>query len=238
MSTKYIKTYRNQKTSPTHGKRKPLHDLERLAAEIDVICRRRLPDGKINNGNLAGREPEIRQQALIKVVGGFLQRNDEYVKAVKSNDKVVIAEAQEKCTAIKLHHAKMQIATEVSLTTSRYVLLDHKNGGLCQHPSDLDSSDWPINANVGVLIDSVHRAVREKQLSVGNATIVDLLCNEDLSVAQAASRLAITPEAIYQQLKRVKGVLPKVMEYIEVRWVTYSDSQSRRASRNRRSGTG
>lgn len=209
---------RNQQKSPTPGKLKTLNNLEQLATEMDLICRRRLPNGRIPNGSLAGREPEIRQQALILTLGGFIQRNKGYNDAVKANDNNAIKGAMEKCVAIKLHHVKMQMASGTTLASSRYVPLDDRNGGVCQHPSNLESSDWPPDVKAGVVSDSVQRAVRQGLLSMGNATIVDLLCNEDLSVAQAAQRLGISPEAIYQQLRRVTGVLPGMMEYAEVKW--------------------
>lgn len=209
---------RNQKKSPTPGKLNTLNNLEQLATEMDLICRRRLPDGRIPNGSLAGKEPEIRQQALIQTLGGFIQQNKGYIDAVNANDVAAIKGAMEKCVAIKMHHVKMQIASETTRAASRFVQLDDRNGGVCQHPTNLESSDWPPDVKAGVVSDSVQRAVRKGQLSVGNATIVDLLCTEDLSVAQAAQRLGISPEAIYQQLRRVTGVLPGMFEYAEVKW--------------------
>lgn len=209
---------RNQQKSQTQGKLKPLHDLERIAAEMDVICRKRLPDGMIRYGVLMGREPEIRQQALIQALGGFLQKNLRYVEAVKSNDDDAVKAAIEQCAAIKLRYAKLQIANDVALVEYRYIPLDEINGGVCQHPSDLDSSDWPADAKAGVVRASVRRAVREGLLSLRNASIVGMLCDQGLSVAQTARVLEITPEAIYPQLRRVKNVLPKMMEFIEVKW--------------------
>lgn len=195
-----------------------MHVLEGLAAKMDVICRKRLPDGLIRAGNLAGKESEIRQLALTKAIGGFIQQNSGYIEAVKANDDVSINLAMEKCVAIRLRYAKMQIARETTLTASRYIPLDEKNGGVCHHPSDLDSLDWPPDVKAGVVIESVRRAVTEGQLSVGNAIIVDLVCDENLSVAQVGHRLKITPEAVRQQLRRVKRVLPQVIESTEVQW--------------------
>ncbi len=215
------KENRKEKNSTTPGKLKSLHDLERIAVRMDVICRRRLPDGKILSGGLAGREPEIRQKAMVNALGGFIQKNRDYIEAVKMKDEDAIDAAIEKCAAIQLRYAKMQVASEVTLAAFRYIPFDFKKGGVCKHPSDLDPTDWPPDVKAKVVKECVHRAVIEGRLSVGNATIVDLLCNEELSVAQAACRLGITPEAIYQQLKRLKRVLPKTMDSVEVRWTFF-----------------
>ena len=112
---------------------------------------------------------------------------------------------------------RCKIAAKVNLTASRYKPFDFKNGGVCKHPSDLSSADWPVDLKARIVIKSVRRAVSEGHLSVGNASIVDLLCDGNLSVAQAARCLKITPEAVRQQLWRVKRVLPKVLDQVDVK---------------------
>lgn len=113
---------------------------------------------------------------------------------------------------------RCKIAVEVTLSASRYKPFDFKNGGVCKHSSDLSSADWPVDVRTKIVIESVRMAVSQGLLSAGNASIVDLLCDENLSVAQAARRLKITPEAVRQQLRRVKRVLHEVLDHIEVKW--------------------
>lgn len=78
-----------------------------------------------------------------------------------------------------------------------------------------------IVAEVTLMIESVRRIVNDGQLSAGNASIIDMLCDENLSVAQAAHRLKINPEAVRQQLWRVRMVLSKVMDHVEVKREDY-----------------
>lgn len=215
MSTKHNKNNRNQQTSLTKVKLNPLDDLERIAVEMDVICRRHLPNGKISSGNLAGREPEIRQQALIKAVGGFLQQNPGYIQATKSKDENALAVAMERCAALTLRYSKWEIIRELT-PGSRHIHLEEYHGGFCQHPSEMQPSEWPVDVIAGVVKTSVDRAVQEGRLSLANAGIVSMRCYQNLPVSQIALLLGVTPKAVYLQLDRVRNVIPQISKWVEV----------------------
>lgn len=217
MSTNKNK-YQNQKKRLSKVKMDRFGDLERIAEEMDTICRDRLPNGKIRNGALMGREPEIRQLALIKAVGGFLQKNHGYINAKKSNDHQAVKLAMDQCAAQTLRFSKLEIAREVTTSASRCTQINERNGGMCPHSSDLQPSDWPIDIKVGVVKVAVARAVREGRLSLANAGVVEMVCDQSLSVTQAAQNLGVTPPAIYQQLWRVQAVAPGMMELTEPSW--------------------
>ena len=215
MSTKHNKNNRNQQTSLTKVKLNPLDDLERIAVEMDVICRRNLPNGKISSGNLAGREPEIRQQALIMAVGGFLQQNPGYIQALKSKDENALAVAMERCAALTLRYSKWEIIRELT-PASRHIQLEEYHGGFCQHLSEMQPSDWPVDAIAGVVKRSVDLAVKGGRLSLANAGIVAMRCYRNLPVSQIALLLGVTPKAVYLQLDRVRNVIPEISKWIEV----------------------
>ena len=170
MST-YNRNNRNQQKSPNKGKPNRQEDLEQLAAEMDTIYRRRLPDNVIRCEILGGKESEIRQEALIMAVGGFLHRNPGYIQ---------------------------------------------NTGGSCQHPSQLKTSEWPLQVKASVVMTSVARAVREGSLSQANADIVAMVYDKGLPVIQVARLRGTSSTAVYQQLRRVRKVIPEVMEWVEV----------------------
>lgn len=214
MSTNKYK-YLDQKKSPSKGKIDRFGDLERIAEEMDVICRNRLPNGKIRSGSLMGREPEIRQLALIKAVGGFLQRNQKYSNAKMSNDNLSVQLAMEQCAAQTLRYAKLEIAREATKSKSRYIQLNESNGGTCPHSSEVLPSDWPVDVKMDAVKITVARAVREGRLSLANASIVEMVCDQGLSVRQVVHVQGVTPPAVYQHLWRVQAVVPGLMELVE-----------------------
>ena len=55
----------NKQKRSTKGKSNRPDDLEQITAELDLICRRRLSDGAIRKGVLAGMEPAIRQLSAV-----------------------------------------------------------------------------------------------------------------------------------------------------------------------------
>ena len=217
MRTYNKKDCKKQKKS-TKKKLNRLDDLERIAVELDAICRQRLADGAIHGGILAGMEPAIRQQALIKLIGGFLQKNADYIKARKSGDKGAVHNAMRRCAAIAMAYSKAEIAVELSCHLYRETPVDENNGGFCLHPSLVKPSDLPANVKASMVMISVNQAVREGSLSVANASIVAMVCDKGLPVSEVAELVRIEPSAVYQQLRRVKLVLPEMMARVEVPW--------------------
>ena len=208
----------NKQKSRTKGKQNQLDDLEQIAAELDLICRRRLRDGAIQKGILVGMESAIRQQTLIKAIGGFLQKNPDYIKARKSGENAAVHAAMEKCAAIAMKFCKAQIKAELTHQKAHQTKLTEANGGSCVHPSMLKPSAWPADVKARIVMISVSLAVSEGSLSAANAGIVDMVCVQGLRANEVARLLGVEPPAVSQQLRRVKKVLPEVMERVEVSW--------------------
>jgi len=208
----------NKQKGSTKGKSNRPDDLEQITAELDLICRRRLSDGAIRKGVLAGMEPAIRQQTLIKAIGGFLEKNPDYIKARKSYNEAAIRAAMEKCVAIAMKYCKAQIKAELTHHESYHTELTESNGGSCMHPSLLKPTDWPADVKARIVMISVSRAVQEGRLSPANAVIVDLACVQGLRTCEVARLLRIKPPAVNRHVRRVKKVLPELMERVEVSW--------------------
>lgn len=214
----YNKNSRNKQKSPTKEKINHLDELERIAADMDMIYRRRLPDGVIRYGDLGGREPEIRQEALIMAVGGFLHGHPGYTQARRMNDPAAMHAVMERCAALTLCYSKRRLTRASIHHTSRHTQVNENNGGACMHPSLLRPSDWPLERQSSAVMISVHRAVREGSLSAANAGIVAMVCDQGLRVREIARILGVDASAVSQQLRRVKQVLPEVLARVEVSW--------------------
>lgn len=192
------------------------NELEIIAKRMDEISRRRLPDGVIRCGVLKGLEPEIRQEALIMSVGGFLQQNTDYIDARHKRDDTAIQSSMEKCMAITLAIVKIRIASRLTHELKRSYQLTEDNGGTWQHPSQTQPCDWSLDVKTIVIMRSVAKAVHQGKLSISNASIVSMICERGMPAEEVALAAGISRSAVYQQIWRARRVLPEVMEQVEI----------------------
>lgn len=213
MSNKKHQNYNNN--SP--GDNQPdFNNLNHLANELDAICRRRLPDGKIRSGILAGREPELRQIALSIALGGFLQNNAGYIRAENRLDAKGMRDSLEKCAALTLRISKNRLARHLSTQAERQTLLTEFNCGTCQHPAQIHPSDWPWALKAGVASKAAAQAVETGKLSRINGVIVSMICTRNASVVEIAKTLKVSTNAVYQRLSRIRPVIREEIKSIEV----------------------
>lgn len=190
-------------------------ELESIARKVDAICKRRLPDGVIRSGILKGMEPEIRQESLIMAVGGFLQKNADYLNAKLIHDEEAISDSMEKCAAITLRICKVRIASRLGRTLTSHLPLTEANGGICHHPSQIKSTDWSSDKKAGAIMQAVCNAVRAGKLSVANASIVSMVCEQGMRVEEVAVVWKISRSAAYQQIRRVRKVIPEIIDEMD-----------------------
>lgn len=193
-----------------------LEDIEQVATELDRIARKRLPDGVIKQGVLSGYEAEIRQEALIMAVDGFLQGNTGYQASSAERDEVAISTAMERCMAITLQITKRRMASRLSRSQSKESQLTETNGGTRQHPSQCRPCDWPPDVKANVIMRSVVMAVNQGKLSVSNATIVSMVCERGMGVEDVAETWKVSRSAVYQQIQRVRRVIPDIIDQVDI----------------------
>ena len=189
--------------------------LDHRAEEIDAICRRKLPDDVIRCGVLAGRELEIRQDALIMALEGFVEGNPRYARAVASSNAIAASVEVEKSTAIALRTCKLRLASKLTAQTAGHVSITEHNGGCCQHPACQATSDWPLAVKIDIVMRGMDKAVSTGKLSSANVGVVAIIATGGKSVEEAAETLGVSRSAVYQQLNRVRRVLPGVIALME-----------------------
>lgn len=211
MSTK--KT--NKKTKSKKLTQSQFEELETITKKMDEMIRRRLPDGVIGASVLKGMESEIRQEALIMSVGGFLQENEGYKAARKRKDPVAIEHAMERCAALTLQFCKIRIASRITKLRSRETCMADWKVGSCQHPSQLEPSEWPSEVKTRMIMDAVGKAVRSGKLSKANAAITSMICIHGMKVHEVALAWNVSDSAAYQQIQRIRQVIPEIIEQID-----------------------
>jgi hypothetical protein len=206
----------NKKTKSKKLIPSQVENLETIAVKMDEIIQRRLPDGIITNGILRGLEPEIRQDALIMSLGGFLQKNVDFQNSYRKRDQQALLRSMEKCSAITLRICKMRTKSLLIHSTAKKVEFDDATLGKCCHPFQIPPAEWSTDLKASVITRAVGKAVYESKLSIGNATIVYAISVLGLKVEEIADLRKISRSAAYQQIQRVRRVLPQIIEEIDI----------------------
>jgi len=204
----------NKKTKSK--KLNPIENFGQTAKKMDKIMQRRLPDGVIIAGILKGFEPEIRQDALIMSLGGFLQGNIDYQNSYRKGDQQALLNSMEKCAAITLRICKMRMKSLLANSKVKKVKFDDATLGKCCHPFQMPSAEWPPDLKAGVIMRAVGKSVKERKLSIANAAVASMIIVQGLSVKKIADLRKISRSAVYQQIQRIRRVLPKFIEEIDV----------------------
>ena len=192
-----------------------LGDLNQLAKEIDIICRRKLRDG-VMVGVLAGRESEIRQDAMIMLLCGFLLGNVRFMDAARRKDRDATAYHLAAAVSIALAYCKLRTARNLAGESAGHVQLSEFNGGSYRHHSDVATWELPDSIKRSMAMNGLKLAVKSGQLSTANLCIVSMVVEDEMSVAEISRKLKINPSAIYQQIARVIRVLPEWIEDMEI----------------------
>ena len=192
-----------------------LGDLNQLAMEIDIICRRKLRDG-VMDGVLASREPEIRQDAMIMLLCGFLLGNVHFMEAAKRKDRDATAYHLEAAVSIALGYSKLRMARKLAGESAGHVQLSEYNGGYYRHHTDVATWELPSSIKRSMAMNGLKLAVASGELSTANLCIVSMVIEDEMSVAEISKKLKINPSAIYQQIARVVRVLPEWIEDMEI----------------------
>jgi len=209
----------NKKTKLNKSILSQIEELEVIAEKMDKIIQRRLPDGIIATGILRGMEPEIRQDALIMSVGGFLQKNKDFQKSYRKRGKKTLnklEKSMEKCAAITLRICKIRMASILARSNATKAEFHDAILGECRHPYQIQTAEWPADLKASVIMRAVGKAVKEGKLSISNATIASMVYELGLKVKVIAGLMKISRSAAYQQIRRVRRVLPKIIEDIDL----------------------
>jgi hypothetical protein len=205
---KYTKT-NNDSSKRKNGSHCRLADLAGPADEIDAICRERLPDGVIQGGILAGREPEIRQETLIMVLSGYLEGHPGYRSARHTGNSENMKSEMGRCVAIAMKICKRRMESNLSRDTGRQTQMTEQHEGTCCHPYELKPGDWPSSVRASLVLRAADEAVKAGEISAMNAGLLHMIVSQGMNVEEISRKQRVSPSAVYQQLRRIRKVLPE-----------------------------
>lgn len=190
-------------------------DLNQRAEQIDLICRRRLRD-RVFSGVLGGRSDEIRQDALIMLLQGFLDGSPQFMEASAKNDRAATTYHQERVVALALRYSERRMIRKLAGETMGRVQLNEQNGGIRLQIWEKQLWELPTATRVEMAMIALQLAVSMNRLSSANARITAMVIEGGMSVEEVAKKRKVKRGSIYRHLNRVLKVLPGLMDKVEV----------------------
>jgi hypothetical protein len=206
--------------------------LNKLAEAMEWEIRIRLPDSAFQ-GMLAGAGRAIRQDAnLLLLTGipetepdagvapgkkkrrreGMLAGNADLLRATIKGKFAEVGNQLERSIRAALSIARRRAARAIWKHLSRYEEVAEEKVGSYKHPSDNSFGELPYEIQKQIALAALKIAVSEKTLSEKNAAPAAVMIKKNLSEAQAARKLGISPQAVNEHLQKVKKHLPKIID--------------------------
>jgi hypothetical protein len=201
------------KPSKKHGKpiSDPLidPDIEHIAKDLDTLARQRLPDG-VFQGDLTGREAEIRQDSILLALSWYLRCLQDEAYRVKY--PWIPARALAKALRIQ----KRDRLKELDKNRKGSVGMPSSDAPTSLHPAMIRSSDWSASTMARVMEEAIVTALRRNQISFVNALIAMEVFVAGTRANEIAKHLGMHRSNVYQHLLRTKRATTEIIDRIEV----------------------
>src|SRR5690606_665265 len=152
---------------PDFNKALDWNELNRLADHLTSLAATRLRDGVLD-GVLRGRETEIRQDAVLQVLGYYLRDELARMGGQPTAGSVWVPE---RSLAYALRINKLRLVRKLAREAHRTIPVDERNGGCCQHPQEMSSAQWPEESLKEMIREAIMIAARTGRISPQNACV-------------------------------------------------------------------
>ncbi len=189
-----------------------------LADALDAALRTRLPD-KFFSGMLSGREPEIRQDALLLIVQTLLGGNTRLIDATRTNDGEEIRNQLQRTISAALKICRARFWRALNTEAARFQEVDPSNGlslGTCDHPSRRTLWALPPDAQRQLVLAALRQGVEQQLVSRQNAELLKSIVVDGLSQAEVAKSLRVSRSAVQQRVGSVRERLRAILENSEL----------------------
>ena len=203
------KTLRTEQNIASKSDSDSKNKLDRVAEELSNIAKRRLPDGVLQ-GLLRGLEGDIRQDAILLSLSWYMRQNN------GAPDQSVHPWLAPRAISAALRIQKQAYSTNRKRELEALQSVFESELDMDNHPIFASMSNWPSPAMKRVVIEAIRIAVSNEKISLLNASVaLEVLVNYT-PVSELAKNLGVHRSSIYQHLNRVRKVIPKIIDAIEV----------------------
>lgn len=190
-------------------------NINNLASSLEEGIRIRLPD-YFFGGMLRGYEAEIRQDAILMLLGRYLAGNRNLAWHTTAGNLVGMENELQRSIAASIRFSKLRLKRRLAIGQNRSEELTEENGGFYDHPASRKGFfALPYHAQLQLCIAALRVALSSKSVSPASAKVAMLMIEEGLSEAGAARALGKSPSAINQLLKKVRKHLPRIIKSME-----------------------
>ena len=190
-------------------------NINNLAISLEEAIRIRLPD-YFFSGILAGYEAEIRQDAILMLLGRYLAGNRELALHTEDCNPAGIENELGRSIGAAIRYAKLRLKRRLATVQNRSEELTEENGGFYDHPASRKGFfALPYHAQLQLCLAALRVALSNKSVSPAGAKVATLMIKEGLSAAEASRVLGKSPSAINQLLKKVRKNLPGIINNSE-----------------------
>lgn len=187
--------------------------LDKLAIELDTTLRHRLPSGTFR-GILAGREDEVRQDAAILLVEGFLLGNRRLMRATRAGNVSEAANQLSRSISGAISISIRRLRRQAARYFARFQPISDHDHGTCCHPSDRQYWSLPLAVQRALALQALHVAVTGRLITRQQASLAEAIAT-GTSQATAAREYGISRSAISQRLQPVRRYLGEVLTNLE-----------------------
>ena len=185
---------------------------EQLAIEIDVLLRKRLPQGHLV-GILVGREDEVRQEAYMLLVGKYLSGNRQLMAATAMGHRSEILNQVQRSIGGSIRSVSRTMKAALKKHLELHVYGEDCPPAFCVHPAwRKNLGELSYEQQRALVFDALGVAVKKKLVRARNARIAMEMVDRRLNQRQIAKSLGISPQAIHRLLAPVREHLPKFIE--------------------------
>ena len=190
-------------------------NINNLASAINEEIRIRLPD-YLFRGILGGYEAEIRQDAILMLLGRYLAGNRDLALYTAAGNLEGMENELGRSIGAAIGFAKLRLKRRLATGQNRSEELTEENGGFYDHPASRKGFfALPYHAQLQLCLAALRVALSSKSVSPASVKVATLMLEEGLSAAQVARVLGKSPSAVNQLLKMVRKQLPRIIDNAE-----------------------
>lgn len=187
--------------------------LDKFATELDGVLRQRIPSGTFR-GFLRGREDEIRQDAAILLIEGYLLGNRRLMRATRAGNVSEVANQLSRSVSAAISVSIRRLRRQAARHVARFQPLQEHNGGTCCHPSSLGYWSLPLPVQRSLALQALHLAVTGSLITRQQASVAENIV-AGKSPTAIAREYGVSRSAIAQRLQPVRRYLSDVVANLE-----------------------
>ena len=183
--------------------------LNLVAEELVALARVRLPN-HVLRGGLAGREDDIRQDAILLAYSWYLRQEEE------PDTGPEVEWHAPRAIAAALRIQKLESLRRIARENLELQAYGEGRATTKMHPTLVQPGEWSASVKRLLLRRAIKQALQCGRISHANAGVAMRVLLDRVPVITLAAQLKVNRSSIYQHLKPIRREIPEIIDSIEV----------------------